>query len=158
MGKIAIYRQLLMSAEKESVIKDISHEYSEDILDYENFPEEYLEFLVEILSTKELYMKDGIYHFLVLVGTDTDIMTEEQLERIVLAIKSNYHNYLNKMLCFTVCDFIAYYYPEDPARKVLKYMVSLETEKPEELRCYAQEGLNIINTNKLLSCDNLDPH
>lgn len=143
---------MLLEAKDEADYEKASNLYSDDILEYENFPDEYLAFLIEILTKPEFYAQQGAYHFLAIIGADTDIMSAIQLENISDAIIGNYVNYVDEMLCLTVCDFIARYYPHEEAERILLHLKHIENQKEE--KGFANDGLRILSNERQRSESN----
>lgn len=146
MDKINTFRKMLLEAKSESAYQKISNLYSDDILEYKNFPDEYLAFLIEILTKHRFYTKRGAFHFLAIIGIETDIMSTAQLKNISDAIIDKYVNYADEMLCLTACDFIARYYPHEEAERILLRLKYIENEKEE--KGFADDGLRILSNEK----------
>lgn len=142
MNMISEYFERVSNAQKESEVKKVANEFSDDILEYESFPEDYSELLIQILSSNECISKKGAFHFLVLIGADTDIMTPKQLDSIATTIVSNYINYEDDMLCLTSCDFIARYYPYSSAKSYLSKLKEIESSKSQ--KGFADDGIRIL--------------
>lgn len=133
---------MLLEAKNEATYEKVSNLYSDGLLEYDGFPDEYLSFLVDILSESKFYSKDGAFHFLAIIGVDTDIMSPDQLKSISDAITSNFIYYDDEMLCLTACDFIARYYPNKEAKKILLRLKEIENDKTE--KGFADDGLRIL--------------
>lgn len=146
MDKINTFRKMLLEAKSESAYQKVSNLYSDDILEYKKFPDEYLAFLIEILTKHQFYTKRGAFHFLAIIGIETDIMSTAQLKNISDAIIDNYVNYADEMLCLTACDFIARYYPHEEAERILLRLKHIENEKEE--KGFADDGLRILSNEK----------
>lgn len=146
MDKFSSYREALLEATSERDFERVSSAFSDSLLEESGFPNEYLEFLVEILSDSIFYSKEGAFHFLAVIGVDTDIMTPIQLNAISNAIVENFINYEDEMLCITSCDFIARYYPHDEAERLLFRLKSIEEKKPE--KGFANDGLRILQNER----------
>jgi len=143
MNKLDSYKKMLLEAKTESVFEKVSNLYSDDILEYSGFPNEHLDFLLDVLSESQFYTKKGAFHFLAILGVDTDIMSQAQLKKISDEIKNNYINYSDEMLCLTSCDFIARYYPAEEAKLILLELQNIEKNK--SMSGYADDGLRIID-------------
>ena len=146
MEKFSSYREALLEATSEREFERISKLFSDDLLEVNGFPNEYLEFLIEVISEPSFYSKKGAFHFLAAIGVDTDIMTPAQLNAISDAILGNFINYEDEMICITSCDFIARYYPHDEAERILLKLKSIENQKSEK-GC-ADDGLRIFQNEK----------
>lgn len=142
MQKIKQYREALLSAKDESTYEQIANLFSDGLLEYSDFPNEYLDFLIEILSDVQHYTTQGSYYLLAIIGVDTYIMTPSQLAAISEAITNNFINYDDEMLCLTACDFIARYYPASDAEKNLLELKRLEQGKVE--KGFADDGLRTL--------------
>jgi hypothetical protein len=147
MSNLEKYAKTLLGADRESIFERVSNQYSDDLLDFGNFQEDYLDFLVSIYSKPEFFLKKGAYHFLAVVGVDTDIMSAEQLKTIAKALIENFIDYEDEMLCLTTCDFIARYYPFDEAKKILLMLKEIEKGKKEQ--GFANDGLRILNNERI---------
>ncbi len=145
MEELDLFRQTLLESKKESTFRKVANSFSEHILDYDHFPEEYLKFLVELLSNVEFYVEKGVFHFLAMIGVDTDIMSASQLKTISDTITENFINYKDDMLCLTSCDFFAHYYPYEEAKKILLSIKEVENNKAEQ--GYAEDGLRTLEFN-----------
>ena len=146
MDKINSYRKMLLEAKSESAFQKVSNLYSDDILEYKTFPDEYLAFLIEILTKPQFYTKQGVFRFLAIIGIETDIMSTAQLKNISDAIIDSYVNYADGMLCLTACDFIARYYPHEEAERILLRLKYMENEKEE--KGFADDGLRILRNER----------
>lgn len=146
MDKFSSYRKVLLETSNEREFEKVSSLFSDDLLEEDGFPNEYLEFLIEIISDPSFYSKEGAFHFLAVVGVDTDIMTHEQLNAISDAILGNFINYEDEMLCITSCDFIARYYSHDEAERILLKLKSIEDQKSE--KGFADDGLRILQNER----------
>lgn len=141
-NEIDSFSKMLLEAKNEAACEKIADLYSDGILEYKNFPDEYLDFIVSILSESNFYSKEGVFHFLATLGMETDIMSTTQLKSISDAITSNFINYDDEMLCLTACDFIARYYPNKEAKKILLRLKEIESDKTE--KGFADDGLRTL--------------
>lgn len=142
MNKLESYKAILLEAENEEIYEDVSHLYSDDILEFGKFPDDYSDFLIEILSNPLFFASKGAYHFLAIVGVDAEIMNSTQLKGISRAIQNNFVKYIDEMLCLTAVDFIARYYPKSEAEKLLASIKKIENEK--SIKGFAEEGFRIL--------------
>jgi hypothetical protein len=146
MKELKLFRKMLSESQKTSTYSKVANLFSEGMLEYEGFPDEYLGFLIDLLSNETFYSNSGVFHFLALIGVDTDIMTKEQLKTISDTIIDNFVNYEDDMLCLTACDFIAQYYPYEDAKKILLNIKEIEKGKTEQ--GYALDGLKTLEFNQ----------
>lgn len=137
---------MLLDSNEEREFEKIANLYSNDILDFAEFPNDYCDFLVDILSDKRIYTKTGAHYFLALLGADTDIMSGEQLKSISQVITENFAYYVDEMLCLTSCDFIARYYQKDYAESILNQLKRIEEKKSE--KGFADDGLRILRNER----------
>lgn len=145
--KLNKYKKLILNSSKESEIEDISNNFSDDLLDYGmQFPDSYLDFLIEIMSTKKYYDKAGLYNFLAVVSIEVDIMSHPQLERLVKVISNNYFYYIDEMLCITSIDFIARYLSSENATIIINDLYLMENDSFKKQICL--DGIKIIDNEK----------
>ena len=145
MKELEQLRKMLLESHKTSTYSKVANLFSDGMLEYKGFPDEYLSFLIEVLSDETFYSKRGVFHFLAIIGVDADIMTKEQLKTISDTITDNFINYEDDMLCLTACDFIAHYYPYEDAKKILLNIKEIEIDKTEQ--GYALDGLKTLEFN-----------
>ncbi|MFJ4143423.1 hypothetical protein [Pseudomonas sp. NPDC089734] len=96
-------------------IRELATEYDRMTLGHEIFPEECLEFILELLSTEALFSKAGIDAFLIKLSTDMDKLSVQQKEKLLNVIRNNYCNYSDLELCWVVGDMVARYYDRKQA-------------------------------------------
>lgn len=138
---------MLLESKNEATFEKVANQFSDRLLNHVGFPIEYSNFLIDILSEPKFYAKEGAFHFLAIVGVDTDIMSSVQLKNISDAIESNFINYNDEMLCLTACDFIARYYPNVEARRILLRLKQIEGGKAE--KGFVDDGLRILDTGEM---------
>lgn len=140
--KFSEYKSGILRSASEAEVEKIAKLFSNDLLEYEPFPDDYLDFFVDILSNNKYFRKKGIFYFVALLGVDAEIMSAKQLISISNSIVDNFQYYEDEMLCLTSCDFIAYYYPKKEAKKILIKLKKIEANK--SLKGYADDGLKTL--------------
>ncbi len=145
MKELNSYRKMLCESIKTSTYLKVANLFADGMLEYKGWPAEYLKFLIELLSEPKFYVEKGVFHFLAIIGVDTDVMSTEQLKTISDTIIDNFANCEDDMLCLTACDFIAHYYPYNEAKKILTRIKEIEKNKAE--KGYAEDGLRTLNFN-----------
>lgn len=146
MKKLEMYKKVLLEADNEAIFEKVSNQYSDDLLEFDEFQIDYFNFLIEIHSQPKYYCQKGLFHFLAIIGVDTDIMSAEQLKAISDSITNNFIYYEDEMLCITACDFIARYYRYEDAKEILLNLKRLEKKKSE--KGFADDGLRILNNER----------
>ena len=143
------YESKLLSCsptKSESVFQKIADNYEDDLLEFDDYPEEYFNFFIKLLSERQFYAKPGLWNFLLVVGTESHKLSSEAYQTISNCIIDNYSEYEDEDLCLAVCDFIARNYEHTQAEKVLLELKSLEQLKAE--KGFADDGLRILNNER----------
>ncbi len=145
--KLAQYLDAILQAkakQSESACSKAADNFEDDLLEFENFPDEYFEFVLNLLSKEEFYSRPGIWNFLLVLGTEKHKLLLTHYDRISVCIVDYYREYTDEDLCLAACDFIARNYAEASARKLLNKLKDIEKEKDEDLRGFADDGLRIL--------------
>jgi hypothetical protein len=130
--------------QSESVYQKIADSFEDDLLEFDDFPADYFNFVLALLTEGQFYSRRGLWNFLLVLSTEKQKLTPQHYDRLATAIMENYSNYLDEDLCLAVCDFIARNYPADYAKQVLDKLRSIESSKAENLKGIADEGLWIL--------------
>jgi len=143
-NKLADYRNKILAAPQErseSVLGKIADSFEDDLLDFDGFPDDYFEFVLNLLSDKNFYSKKGIWNFFLVLGTEGGKLLTNHYERLAESIVRNYRNYEDEDLCLAACDFIARNYKESLARNLLVNLRNIEKDKDVQLHGFANDGL-----------------
>ncbi|PTU28293.1 hypothetical protein [Stenotrophobium rhamnosiphilum] len=128
----------------ESIFQKIADQYEDDLLEVENFPDEYFTFVLELLSNENFYSKKGLWNFLLVLGTEQGKLRVQHYQELAKCITNHYGRYLDEDLCLAVCDFIARNYSTTDAQSLFDKMALTENKKPEKLRGFVNDGLRIL--------------
>lgn len=145
--KLAEFRERISSSDVSRVsgiCSRLADEFEDDLLNYEDFPNAYLEFFLTLLSEKDLFHRPGIWNFLLAVSNAKDALTGDQYERIADVFLKNYRQYSDSDLSLATCDFIARNFAPKRAVELLLFLKEEEQHKEIALRRYADEGLLIV--------------
>ena len=140
------YEREILSCQKqkcESVFQRIADSYEDDLLEFNDFPEEYLSFLLRLLSEEQFFKKPGLWNFMIVIGTEYHKLSSIQYKKIADCILDNYIKYQDEDLNLAVCDFIARNYTHKKAKKLLLSLKIIEKGKVE--KGFADDGLRILN-------------
>lgn len=115
---IALIRGAMYSATCAKAIKDtipLFKDYLNNFLDAKGsgFPDEALSLLLDILSDPPLYTKKGMRPFLydfTLTSWFIEEFSEDQRNKVIVAIKQNYSQYVESEFCAYVCLLIVELY------------------------------------------------
>jgi hypothetical protein len=146
-AKLDEYRTLLsqcVGRQCESTFQKVADSYEDDLLEFEEFPEDYFRFVLELLSNATFYAKPGIWNFLLVLGTEQGKLQPRHYRGLVEQIVSNYGKYENADLCLAVCDFIARNYSGSDARPVFEKLAEIEGRKPRHLQGFVADCLRIL--------------
>lgn len=136
---------LQASAERsEGAFSRAADSFEDDLLDFPDFPKDYFEFILSLLSEERFFSRPGTWNFLLVLSTEKEKLLSSHYEKLAETILANYAAYLNDDLCLGVCDFIARNYPESYARQVLHGMKEIEKKKYSSLLGFAEDGLRIL--------------
>lgn len=147
MKKIAEYSQQILNApieKSESVLSGTADSFEDDLLSFHDFPDEYFDFALTLLSEEGFFARPGVWNFLLVLSTEKGKLSDVHYAQLADTVSQHYRSYANKDLCLAVCDFVARNYPHDRARELLEQLKRIEKEKPEELRGFADDGLQIL--------------
>ncbi len=79
--------------------------FENELLKYDGFPSEYLQFINTIFSNEKLFNLKDTWKFI--HSIDTEDLKSDQVIEVVQTLTKNYPNYRNEMLCVVTCDYIA---------------------------------------------------
>lgn len=138
--------QLLLSDESrsESVMQKLADKFEDDLLEYDEFPEEYFDLIIKMLSDERLYSKSGAWNFLLVLGTERDKLSKNHYRTLEKYILENYENYFDEDLCLAVCDFVARNYAFVEAKKIFDLLWLIENKKPAGLQGFVEDGRRIM--------------
>jgi hypothetical protein len=145
--QIAQYRASLSrcaGSQCEAVFQKIADSYEDDLLEHADFPDEYFEFALDLLSDTTFYSKPGVWNFLLVLGTEQGKLQPHHYAALAERIVANYGEYQNSDLCLAVCDFIARNYSVRDARPIFDKLAAIEAGKPAELRGFVEDGRRIL--------------
>ena len=145
--KLAQYEDAILRSDmkrSESVYSKAADNFEDDLLEFEDFPEQYFEFVLKLLSEEQFYAKPGLWNFLLALSTEKEKLTPKHYERLTNCMLSHYRAYTDEDLCLAVCDFIARNCAPGPAKKLLDRLKDIEQSKAEGLRGFANDGLRIL--------------
>lgn len=128
-----------LSGDSEIIFGEIADKYEDDLLEYDDFPEEYFRFLLKLLSNKIYFSKPGLWNFLSVIGTENHKLEFRHYEELSNCFIQNFICYEDKTLCLSICDFIVGNYNFDLAEKLLLRLKEIEKEKKE--KGFADDGL-----------------
>jgi hypothetical protein len=128
----------------ESIYQKVADNYEDDLLDFDDYPKEYFDFFLRLLSEHQFYSKPGLWNFLLIISTESHKLSGEAYKAISGCIIDNYSKYEDEDLCLAVCDFIARNYEYIEAEKLLLKLKKLEQNKTE--KGFADDGLRILNS------------
>lgn len=123
----------------------LADQFEDDLLEYSDFPDEYLMLFATLLSESRYFDKPGIWNFVLAVNNARDALTKKQLEHIADVFLANFQHYLEPDLCLAVCDFIARNIQLSRAAELLKELKLQEDGKPPEARGFVEQGFFILN-------------
>lgn len=144
--KLDAYREQLVKcspSKSESVYQKVADSYEDDLLEAEDFPSGYFEFVLSVLSEGQFYSKPGAWNFLLVLGTEKQKM-QGRYQTLAEVLVENYEKYADEDLCLAVCDFIARNYSGVDAKAIFDRLAAIESRKPEELQGLVKDGLRIL--------------
>lgn len=118
--------------------------FEDDLLDFPDFPKDYFEFILSLLSEERFFSRPGTWNFLLVLSTEKEKLQSSHYEKLAQTMLANYAAYLDDDLCLGVCDFIARNYPEAYARQVLRGLKEIEKKKDPSLLGFSDDGLRIL--------------
>lgn len=141
------YRELLTQCAGrrcEGVFEKVADRYEDDLLELENFPKNYFDFVLELLSDAKFYSKPGVWNFLLVLGTEQGKLQPHHYKALAERIVDNYEQYRNTDLCVAVCDFVARNYSSLHARAIFDQLAAIEAKKTKDLHGFVEDGLRIL--------------
>ena len=123
----------------------LADQFEDDLLEYADFPSDYLMFFATLLSERRYFEKPGIWNFILAVNNARDALTTPQLEGICDVFISNFQDYLDADLCLAVCDFVARNIKSSKATKILQNLKQQESANPTEVQGIVDQGFFILN-------------
>ncbi len=141
------YRKLISMCsgkECEGVFQKVVDSYEDDLLECEEFPPSYFEFVVDQLSLKEVFTKPGLWNFLMVLSTEQGKLQPQHYGALADCFLRNYQAYEDTDLCLAVCDFVARNYSTPEARYLLGKLGEIESKKPKELQGFVSDGFIIV--------------
>lgn len=120
-------------------------QFEDDLLEYDNIPNDYFNFFIALLSERQYFEKPGIWNFILAVNNSRDALTSEQLEDIGNAFLANFQEYWDADLCLAVCDFVARNIQPSKAFELLQKLKQKEIAKPIEVQGIVDQGFFILN-------------
>lgn len=133
------------SKRSSSLCSRLADQFEDDLLEYANFPDEYLMLFMTLLSDRRYFEKPGIWNFVLAVNNARDALTSEQLERIGKEFVANFQDYLDPDLCLAVCDFVARNIRPSKAAELLQELKRREAKKPSEVQGIVDQGFFILS-------------
>jgi hypothetical protein len=140
--KVALTR--CTGSQCESVFQRVAESFEDDLLEFEDFPEDYFSFALELLSNATFYLKPGLWSFLMVLGTERHKLTSRHYDELAERMVEGYSRYSNEDLCLAVCDFIARNYSAAVARSLFGKLDAIEKNKSMDLRGFVADGLRIL--------------
>lgn len=101
------------------VARRLANELEDSLLGVDHAPEEYVEFLIRVLSSEQLAVRAGLEHLVLAVYVDRDKFSSDQLDRILECAVSHYGFVATDAMAYALGDFVARV--ASPA-KALKYL------------------------------------
>lgn len=141
------YENILLGcseANSESVFQNIADRYEDDLLNFDDFPEDYFNFIIKLLSDSRFYSKAGVWNFLLVLSTEFHRLSTQHYNRLAEIFVDNYKNYQDEDLCLAVCDFIARNYNLNKAEQIFSRLDPIEKLKPESLQGFVADGRRIM--------------
>ena len=134
------------SKKSENVYQRVADAFEDDLLEFDDFPPKYFDFVLELLSDKDFYSKPGLWNFLLVIGTESHKLERSHYEKLSNTISESYGEYIDEDLCLAVCDFIARNYDYEEAKKLLLSLADKEKDMSES--GFAFDGLRILELEK----------
>jgi hypothetical protein len=128
----------------ESAYQKVADSFENELLEYDEFPSGYFEFIIKLMSDETFYSKPGLWNFLMVLSTEKSKMKSTHYLQLADTIIGNFYNYQDKDLCLAVCDFIARNYDEASARKLFKQLSDIEKDKGADYEGFVDQGLFIL--------------
>jgi hypothetical protein len=128
----------------EATFRKVADSYEDDLLEFEDFPVDYFNFFMKLLSERKYYSKPGLWNFLLVLGTESHKLLPLHYKMLGEKFVENYDKYRDEDLCLAICDFIARNYPPDKAKNIFGRLFEIENKKDESLRGFVADGLRIL--------------
>jgi hypothetical protein len=113
-------------------IKEQGVLFERETLSHNEFPEECLDLIIEILSTEALLNKPGIDHFIVTITTDMSRLMHSQKQKLLKVICNHYHRYTDMEICWLLGDMIARSYDRSIAMQTFRKLFDSSTDQGKE--------------------------
>jgi len=126
--EVALIRSELYVAKGEAerkIVKRLAKQFEDASL---GNPEAALDFIVEILSTPDLYAKPRIDLFVTWLWLDKCKFEHTAKHKLVSALKSYYHCYENARLCDALGEMIGKCFERSEALELFDHLYPLSTE------------------------------
>lgn len=133
-----------LSNKSEGIYQKVADDFEDDLLEYDDFPPGYFEFVIKLMSDDEFYSKPGLWNFLMVLSTEKSKMKNHHYLKLAETIVDNYSKYFNADLCLASCDFIARNYSETSARKLFKQLNDIEKCKGPDHAGFVDQGIFIL--------------
>ncbi|WP_321283838.1 hypothetical protein [uncultured Vibrio sp.] len=131
-------------AKSESVFQSVADSYEDDLLEFDEFPDEYFDFVLKLLSDRRYYSKAGLWNFLLVLGTESHRLSPHHYCRLRDTIIDHFKDYDDEDLCLGVCDFVARNYSFADAGDIFDRLEVIEKQKPESLHGFVVDGRRIM--------------
>ena len=128
--------------ECDSTFQKIADRYEDDLLEFDEYPEDYFHFFLKLLCEERFFEKPGLWNFLLVLSTESHKLSMEHYNKIADCIVDNYLKYNDADLCLSVCDFIARNYESKFAERLLLGLKDIEKQKIKA--GFADDGLRIL--------------
>jgi len=141
------YEDQLLSCDQrnsESVFQSVADSYEDDLLEFNEFPDEYINFVLKLLSDSRFYSKAGVWNFLLVLGTESHRLRSRHYKSLSDTIIDNFRDYDDEDLCLVVCDFVARNYSFKEAGIIFDSLEAIENQKPESLHGFVADGRRIM--------------
>lgn len=145
------YRKRLVTCgeqDSEDVFQNVADSYEDDLLEFQDFPENYFSFVLDVLSDPELYLKPGAWNFLLVLSTEGGKLQDSHYKRLAEVVVGSYGHYQDADLCLAVCDFIARNYLHDQAVLIFDRLEEIESGKDAGLQGYVAQGRAILSAER----------
>jgi len=128
----------------ESVFQDVADSYEDDLLEFDEFPDEYFDFVLTLLSDNRFFSKAGVWNFLLVLGTESHRLCSNHYARLSDTIIDHFKDYDDEDLCLGVCDFVARNYSLADASMIFDRLEAIEKQKSESLHGFVADGRRIM--------------
>ncbi len=111
-----------------------------------NFPEEIFQMILSLLKRREiLELEESHCLFVSVLEINWELLSEEQKERLLLALKDSYERFEDWMSWFVISEIIGEFYQD---RWAFETLCSLKTLSKEGPRAFVPHGLEHIVQNE----------